>query len=92
MPVILKSMVFMGLTSSSWISACFSSLMRLKQRSSRAMPMELMRPVWLKDGSVVIPIEDRGDVSLYRVSGRGDARPERIVGGARWITGVSAPG
>jgi dipeptidyl aminopeptidase/acylaminoacyl peptidase len=48
------------------------------------------RPLWSADGaSIVFGTEDRGDLGLYRVSTAGGAPPDRLVGGARVVTGFS---
>jgi dipeptidyl aminopeptidase/acylaminoacyl peptidase len=58
-----------------------------------------MRPLWLPDpeaqgnaGWVLFGVEDQGDVPVYRVRGDGAGTPERILGGARQITGLTATG
>jgi dipeptidyl aminopeptidase/acylaminoacyl peptidase len=47
-------------------------------------------PQWSGDGRwLLFAVEDRGDVHVYRVRAAGDAAPERIIGGARQVTGLS---
>ena len=49
-------------------------------------------PIWSCDGFVRFAIEDQGDAPLYRVAGDGRAAPDRIIGGARQVTGLSVSG
>jgi dipeptidyl aminopeptidase/acylaminoacyl peptidase len=49
-----------------------------------------MGPKWLgRTGALLFPVEDAGDVALYRVAGSPSALPERVVSGARQVTGFS---
>jgi dipeptidyl aminopeptidase/acylaminoacyl peptidase len=57
-------------------------------RSCGALPV---RPFWSGDGrSVVVAVEDRGDVGLWRVAAREGETPRRIVGGERALNSFSA--
>jgi dipeptidyl aminopeptidase/acylaminoacyl peptidase len=43
-------------------------------------------PAW--DGDrLVFAVEDGGDVHVYRTAASGDAEPELVIGGDRWVTG-----
>src|SRR6266436_3852180 len=49
-----------------------------------------MTPQWSADGAwITFAIEDQGDVPIYRVRAAGGTVPERIITGARQVTGVS---
>jgi len=49
-----------------------------------------VRPLWSQDGSwVTFAAEDRGALSVFRVSVSGGAAPERVIGGERVVTGFS---
>jgi dipeptidyl aminopeptidase/acylaminoacyl peptidase len=47
------------------------------------------RPVWDGD-DVLFTVEDRGNVSLYRVASAGPPKPVLVLGGERHITGFDA--
>ncbi len=50
-----------------------------------------MGPRWSADGQwLTFAVEDQGDIPIYRVRAAGGAAPERILGGPRQITGLSA--
>jgi dipeptidyl aminopeptidase/acylaminoacyl peptidase len=56
-------------------------------RSCAPLPV---RPLWSADGRwVTFAAEDRGALSIYRVSIAGGAAPERVIGGERVVTGFS---
>jgi len=47
-------------------------------------------PQWSADGTwMTFAVEDQGDVPIYRVRAAGGTVPERIITGARQVTGVS---
>jgi dipeptidyl aminopeptidase/acylaminoacyl peptidase len=49
-----------------------------------------MGPQWSADGQwITFAIEDQGDIPVYRVHTAGRTAPERIIGGARQVTGLS---
>jgi dipeptidyl aminopeptidase/acylaminoacyl peptidase len=49
-----------------------------------------MGPQWSADSEwVTFAIEDQGDIPVYRVHASGSTAPERIIGGARQVTGLS---
>jgi dipeptidyl aminopeptidase/acylaminoacyl peptidase len=50
-----------------------------------------MGPQWSADGQwLTFAIEDQGDIPVYRVRADGSTAPERIIGGARQVIGLSA--
>jgi len=52
-----------------------------------------MAPQWVgRSGALLFPVEDAGDVPLYRVATSPGAAPERVVGGTRQVTGFSVSG
>jgi dipeptidyl aminopeptidase/acylaminoacyl peptidase len=55
-------------------------------------PYPTMRePAW-DGGSLLFAVEDSGNTHVYRVAPDGDAEPEVVVGGDRWVTGFDAAG
>jgi dipeptidyl aminopeptidase/acylaminoacyl peptidase len=49
-----------------------------------------MAPQWSADGAwITFAVEDQGDVPIYRVRATGGTMPERIITGARQVTGLS---
>jgi dipeptidyl aminopeptidase/acylaminoacyl peptidase len=47
-------------------------------------------PQWSADGAwITFAVEDQGDVPIYRVRAAGGSLPERIITGARQVTGLS---
>ncbi len=47
-------------------------------------------PMWSADGQwITFAVEEQGDIPLYRVPVSGSAVPERIIAGARQVTGIS---
>jgi len=48
-------------------------------------------PLWLGD-DLLFPIEDHGDVHVYRVPADGSGEPERVLGGTRAVRGFDAVG
>ncbi|MBM3226548.1 MAG: S9 family peptidase, partial [Candidatus Tectomicrobia bacterium] len=50
-------------------------------------------PQWSPDGAwLTFTVEDQGDVPVYRVRANGQSAPERIISGARQVTGLSGTG
>jgi dipeptidyl aminopeptidase/acylaminoacyl peptidase len=48
-------------------------------------------PRWTPDGQwLLFAIEDEGNIAIYRVPATGGAAPERLIGGERQVTGLSA--
>lgn len=57
-------------------------------RSCGPLPV---RPLWSADGRwITFAAEDQGALSVYRVSTSAPKMPERVIGGARVVTGFSA--
>jgi dipeptidyl aminopeptidase/acylaminoacyl peptidase len=52
--------------------------------------MGAMGPQWLgSTGVLLFPVEDEGDVPLYRIAAAGGSAPVCVVGGTRQVTGFS---
>jgi dipeptidyl aminopeptidase/acylaminoacyl peptidase len=50
-------------------------------------------PTWVDAGrALLVPVEDEGNVSVYRVDAAGNRPPERLIGGERVLTGFSVAG
>ena len=60
-------------------------------RNCAPLLLAAREPVW--DGTdLLFPVEDSGNLHVYRVASSGDGTPELVLGGDRWVTGFDAAG
>jgi dipeptidyl aminopeptidase/acylaminoacyl peptidase len=53
---------------------------------------EIREPLWESADRLLFPLDDHGNVHLYRVAANGGGGPERIIGGESCVTGFDSAG